>query len=98
MKHTELNNLKKPSYEGNDGRVLHAQLEKKGVQRNNAVDAIKGILIVLVVAGHVPSPATNELIKIFQEWIYIFHMPAFFIVSIYFLNNITKEYKFIINY
>ena len=39
------------------------------------VDALKGLGIVLVVIGHTDCP--DELLK----WIYIFHMPLFFMLS-----------------
>lgn len=37
------------------------------------LDITKGVLIVLVVIGHLPTP--------FREMIYYFHMPVFFIIS-----------------
>ncbi len=44
-------------------------------KRNTRVDVMKAILIILVVMGHSNSPWTT--------YIYLFHMPAFFILSGY---------------
>lgn len=41
--------------------------------RDNKLDIIKGIGIILMVVGHSGSPL--------KTWIYLFHMPLFFIVS-----------------
>lgn len=49
-------------------------------QRIGNIDTAKGILIILVVIGHVlnfNAPATSAI----KTWIYSFHMPAFFIIS-----------------
>lgn len=44
-----------------------------GVNRSSELDYMKGILIILVVWGHVHTPLTN--------WIYQFHIPVFFMIS-----------------
>ena len=44
-------------------------------KRINWVDALKGFGIILVVIGHAGCP--NWLVR----WIYIFHMPLFFLLS-----------------
>lgn len=54
------------------------------VERNRSIDAIKGILIFLVVVGHILLGTLDE--NIFRYVIYFFHMPAFFFVSGYLLN------------
>ena len=50
-------------------------------ERNIAIDLAKGVCIILMVVGHAGAP----------EWlgrtIYIFHMPAFFVVSGYLFNK-----------
>lgn len=50
-------------------------------ERDIAIDLAKGICIILMVAGHTGAP----------EWlgrtIYLFHMPAFFVVSGYLFNK-----------
>lgn len=53
-------------------------------ERNHSVDAVKGVLIFLVVVGHVLLGTLDE--KILRYVIYSFHMPAFFFVSGYLLN------------
>ena len=45
--------------------------------RNRSIDAIKGILIFLVVIGHVLPGSLDE--NVIRYVIYSFHMPAFFI-------------------
>ena len=46
--------------------------------RLNWIDSAKGLLILLVVLGHM-SDINGEL----KNWIFTFHMPAFFIISGY---------------
>ncbi len=46
------------------------------------IDIVKGILIILVIIGHLPTSL--------REYIYQFHMPAFFIVSGFFLPSPAK--------
>lgn len=61
---------------------------KRGVEMNNArvayMDAAKAYLIFLVVLGHiliVLNPGYDKLyFTVIQEFIYAFHMPAFFII------------------
>lgn len=43
------------------------------------VDTLKGLAILLVVIGHLSSPG------LLRSWIYVFHMPLFFLVSGFFL-------------
>lgn len=45
--------------------------------RDLNIDALKGILIILVVIGHVLASLNLE----FVNYIYLFHMPAFIILS-----------------
>lgn len=52
--------------------------------RNRSIDAIKGILIFLVVIGHVLPGSLDE--NVIRYVIYSFHMPAFFFVSGYLLD------------
>lgn len=44
-------------------------------ERLKDIDIIKGYCIVLMVMGHCRAP--------FKNWIYLFHMPVFFMVSGY---------------
>lgn len=50
--------------------------------RNKTIDFVKGILIILVVIGHYNNGKVHDII-------YLFHMPAFFIISGFLLD----EYK-----
>lgn len=45
--------------------------------RNNVVDAIKGLAIILMVVGHCGCPT------LMHNYIYLFHMPLFFFISGY---------------
>lgn len=57
-------------------------------QRNRLVDAIRGVLILLVVVGH-------SKVDILHDIIYLFHMPLFFILSGFLLQEkrlATKDY------
>ena len=62
--------------------------------RDIRIDTIKGILITLVVFGHLLEPfLTNRINIIAYNLIYSFHMPLFVIISGYFFNpsqNIEK--------
>lgn len=61
------------------------------MQRNNAIDFIKGVLIFFVVFGHMPmSDLSTMTIK---YWIYLFHMPAFFIISALLVKKETNIIK-----
>lgn len=49
------------------------------IKRNNLIDFLKGLLIILVIIGHVlPGELSNNPVRYI---IYSFHMPAFFYVS-----------------
>jgi fucose 4-O-acetylase-like acetyltransferase len=61
------------------------------IERSQAVDLLKGVMIILVVAGHVPAPTGNFWIPLFQECLYMFHMPAFFILGSLYLKSFKKE-------
>lgn len=54
-------------------------------------DTAKAYLILLVVAGHiliVLNPGYNKLyFTVVQAFIYVFHMPAFFIIHGVLFNN-----------
>lgn len=64
---------------GNEPVAEENQQTSQTVQRDETVDIIKGILIILVVVGHYQVP--------FKEYIYWFHMPCFFMVSGFFLKE-----------
>lgn len=62
--------------------------------RDIRIDTIKGILITLVVFGHLLEQFLNNRVNIIAyNLIYSFHMPLFIIISGYFFNpgqNIEK--------
>ena len=49
--------------------------------RNTVISICKGIAIILMVAGHA------ELPTILSNFIYVFHMPLFFITAGYFFSR-----------
>lgn len=53
--------------------------------RNIQIDNIKGLLILLAVLGHIVEPLTGPQPYLYQfyAFIYIFHMPAFLLLSGY---------------
>ena len=65
--------------------------EKMERTRIDWLDAMKGWTILFVVLGHVllgyvendSFPQSTNLLKIVQDWIYIWHMPLFFAISGY---------------
>lgn len=55
--------------------------------RNSSIDALKGIMIILVVLGHITY--IGELKNHFEhlrDYIYFFHMPIFLMITGYFIN------------
>lgn len=62
------------------------------IRRKPEIDIIKGIAIILMVLGHCNAP--------FSHWIYLFHMPVFFMASGYCWNvchskDLTSVIKYI---
>ncbi|MGE7622205.1 acyltransferase family protein [Viridibacillus sp. NPDC096237] len=51
------------------------------------VDVTKGFLMILVVVGHFPGDLDHPLL----QYIYWFHMPAFFVLSGLFFKPISKD-------
>lgn len=62
-----------------------------------SLDFIKGILIILVILGHVLKGKINETLS--RYFIYSFHMPMFIIISGFLFNytNFLKKRKIFIN-
>ena len=56
-------------------------------ERNPVFDTMKGICIILMLIGHIPVTGMAH------QFIYVFHMPAFFIIYGYFCNHINKKDK-----
>lgn len=52
--------------------------------RNESIDILKGILIILVIIGHILHGSLDD--NILRYYIYSFHMPVFFFLSGYLLN------------
>lgn len=61
------------------------RVEERASTRDEAVDFLRGVLILLMIFGHVP-PLGNQAqgISAVVAWIYSFHMPIFLIISGYF--------------
>lgn len=64
-------------------------------QRDPYFDNLKGVLIILVVAGHLLNlyRSSNVYCNDIFHVIYAFHMPLFFYISGYFSKNVEKTYK-----
>lgn len=60
------------------------------MNRNKKLDFIKGLLMILVVIGHYDNGKIHD-------FIYLFHMPAFFIISGYLLNDSKLKSKKYLN-
>lgn len=58
-------------------------MEAMNRKRNMEVDMVKGLAIILMVIGHVETPA--------QNFIYLFHMAVFFIAAGYFYKEDASE-------
>ena len=65
---------------------------KEEIQRDIYFDILKGILIILVVIGHILQLGSDRLSVTMVNFIYSFHMPLFILVSGYFSNFKSKSY------
>lgn len=66
------------------------ELNSENMHYNMGIDLAKGILIILVVIGH-----SLEDYNIIKLSIYLFHMPAFFIISGYLIKKVEFNYIYI---
>ncbi len=59
------------------------------------IDTLKGVLMLLVVFGHIALPSLNKppLLSFLYEGIYLFHMPLFVFVSGYLAKSIYRGNK-----
>lgn len=65
----------------------------KNAKRDFLFDNIRGILIILVVFGHLIRPETsNVYTDSIYTFIYFFHMPVFIFISGYFSKNLQKSH------
>jgi len=62
---------------------MESVVSHKNLHRSQNLDIIKGIGIILVVLGHCGCPA--------EHFIYLFHMPIFFMASGYVLNTVYSD-------
>lgn len=61
--------------------------------RDDRIDALKGVLIGLVVLGHCCVYGSHDDVKlVMANWIYLFHMPFFVFLSGYFSRPDSKNY------
>ncbi|WP_084101039.1 acyltransferase family protein [Demequina sp. NBRC 110051] len=51
--------------------------------RDRSIDTAVGLLIVLVVWGHAIAPLSGPYAETLEQWLYMFHMPAFVFLSGY---------------
>src|SRR6266700_3010337 len=80
---------------------MHLQQHMEGrttsPQRAEWVDCCKGICIVLVVYGHIVGGLTqsgvvptDSFYATLRDWVYLFHIPAFFFLSGLFAHKATS--------
>lgn len=65
--------------------------------RYDWIDSLKGMVIVLVVIGHLSTIPSGLIFSKLNQYIYSFHMPLFFFISGYLFNfekyaNVEKTY------
>lgn len=62
------------------------------LNRNSSIDILKGIAIILMVAGHCETPTW------LVSWVYLFHMPLFFMAAGYFFSrkNLDNPWSFVV--
>lgn len=54
-------------------------------QRNSSIDSLKGVLIIFVILGHwLEYGFVHETNRVIFNYIYLFHMPLFILISGYF--------------
>ena len=63
------------------------------MERNHRIDSLKGLLIVLVIVGHVITALDNSNVinHAVMGLIYVFHMPLFILISGYFTRPANEQ-------
>ena len=72
-------------------------MEEEKKKERNLINNMKGILIILVVIGHLTEKSVNPNILFSAKFIYSFHMTAFILVSGYLAKNPKTNIKNLIN-
>ncbi|MBR3832184.1 MAG: hypothetical protein IKJ72_00940 [Mycoplasmataceae bacterium] len=72
-------------------------MEEEKKKERNLINNMKGILIILVVIGHLTEKSVNSNILFSAKFIYSFHMTAFILVSGYLAKNPKTNIKNLIN-
>lgn len=72
--------------------ILRGIKMNKAKQREEWIDISKGILIILVVLGHSISGPFYDLDNTI-DYVYLFHMPAFFIISGYLYKPLNESFS-----
>lgn len=60
-----------------------APTHKPTPQRDTSVDTAVGVLILLVVFSHAIGPLSGQPKEVLNQWLFMFHMPAFVFLSGY---------------
>ncbi|MBE5745074.1 MAG: hypothetical protein E7355_02940 [Clostridiales bacterium] len=60
-------------------------------ERNKKIDIIKGLAILLMVFGHAIFGSVGAGYDYLYEWIYLFHMPVFFMASGFFWKDTSVK-------
>ena len=72
-------------------------MEEEKKKERNLINNIKGILIILVVIGHLVEKSVSPNILFCGKFIYSFHMTTFILVSGYLAKNPKTNIKNLIN-
>ncbi len=63
--------------------------------RDSQIDTLKGVLIICVHIGHQWIPVGyDDMMQQINNFIYLFHMPLFYLLSIIFVKTFSKDYLF----
>ena len=72
-------------------------MEETKIIERNLINNMKGILIILVVIGHLIEKTKNVNVLLCAKFIYSFHMTTFILVSGYLAKNPKTNIKNLIN-
>ena len=68
-------------------QIEFSQTKQFKIMRNEIFDIARGIVLILMVIGHSNAP------KEIHDFIYLFHIPAFYFISGYFFKDCALEKK-----
>lgn len=72
--------------------LVENNIKSKRTKREPWVDIARSILIILVVLGHY-SKASHWQLETPADYVFLFHMPAFFLISGYLCKPVKNDFK-----